>query len=184
MSLKAKLISTISAFCLVIALLVVGVLAVNPAKVNMGGNITFSATDVMATISADVAGISGTHTFDDITFDENTEDGEATNSSWTGLNFAFANKTTDIVLTITVVNNSDERAFTLAYTAPIGINNVKVTSKVTNGDEPETDYSEAITVEKGTTATIEITFHIVDNAKSAGGVWNVSLDLTNVASED
>ena len=181
MSLKAKLISTISAFCLVIALLVVGVLAVNPAKVNMGGNITFSATDVMATISANVTGISGSHSFDNIVFDETTDDGNATNTSWTNLNFTFANKTTDIVLTITITNDSDERDFTVAYTAPTGINNVDVTSKVTNADEPEDDYSEAITVTKGTSATIKITFHITDNSKSAGGAWNVSLDLTNKA---
>ena len=51
MSLKAKLVSSVAAFMLVLALLVVGVLAVPQATINMGGSITFDATDVVGSVS-------------------------------------------------------------------------------------------------------------------------------------
>ena len=56
MSLKAKLVSSVAAFCLVLALLVVGILAVPSATINMGGSISFQATDVNATVNITVTG--------------------------------------------------------------------------------------------------------------------------------
>ena len=56
MSLKTKLISSISAFVLVLALLVVGVFALPQANVPLGGTINFQATSVYAEITGTISG--------------------------------------------------------------------------------------------------------------------------------
>ena len=50
MSLKMKLVSTVSAFMLVLGLLIMGVFAGPTAKINLGGSISFKATDVYADV--------------------------------------------------------------------------------------------------------------------------------------
>ena len=56
MSLKVKLTSTILAFCLILGLLVMGVFASSQATVNLGGSLSFSATNVHAKVTGSVSG--------------------------------------------------------------------------------------------------------------------------------
>ena len=51
MTIKKKLITTISAFCLVTVILLVGVWALKTTSFEIGGNISFTATGINATIS-------------------------------------------------------------------------------------------------------------------------------------
>ena len=57
MRLKAKLISTISAFVLILTIVIVGVWAATQANIAMGGTINFQATNVYAKISATITGM-------------------------------------------------------------------------------------------------------------------------------
>ena len=72
MKIKAKLVSTIAAACLVIALLVTGVWAVSTASVTLGGSISFSATNVHATIEGSITGAAETVSITPIEYDSET----------------------------------------------------------------------------------------------------------------
>ena len=56
MSLKMKLVSTISAFMLILGLLIMGVFASPTAEIRLGGKISFTATDVNAKVRATISG--------------------------------------------------------------------------------------------------------------------------------
>ena len=51
MTLKTKLISAIVAFVMVASLMMVGILASPTVTMQMGGNVSFTATDLQVTIS-------------------------------------------------------------------------------------------------------------------------------------
>lgn len=189
MSLKAKLFSSIAAFALVACLLIVGVFAVSPANVNMGGSITFTAKDVLATISGSVTNIaeSTTGLEKPIKFDANTESGSATNESWKGLAWNFSGKQ-DVVLTITVHNDSTERAFSAAITAPTDTadDNVKISTAyqtaaswtgegtaITAGDTANVP-----SVAAEGTLLIRVTFHIENTGEKVDRAnWTLGLVL-------
>jgi len=79
MSLKAKLVSTIAAFCMVICLLSVGIWAASSGTVNIGGTVSFEVTDVNVLIEGTVTGMDGAApTLKDI--DWNAEDGYNTDT--------------------------------------------------------------------------------------------------------
>ena len=56
MTLKMKLTSTIAAFLLILGLTIMGVMAAPSATVNLGGSISFSATDINARVSGAITG--------------------------------------------------------------------------------------------------------------------------------
>ena len=56
MTLKNKLISLFSAFVLVVSIMIIGIYAANNVPVNMGGNITFDASDVYAKVTGTISG--------------------------------------------------------------------------------------------------------------------------------
>ncbi|MBE5746253.1 MAG: hypothetical protein E7359_03080, partial [Clostridiales bacterium] len=56
MSLKMKLASTVSAFLLILGLTIMGVFAAPTATINLGGSISFKATDVHATVQGKITG--------------------------------------------------------------------------------------------------------------------------------
>ena len=60
MSLKMKLTSTIAAFLLILGLTIMGVMAAPSATVNLGGSISFTATDVNAKVTGDISGATNT----------------------------------------------------------------------------------------------------------------------------
>lgn len=192
MSLKAKLFSSIAAFALVACLLIVGVFAVSPANVNMGGNISFTASDVMATINGSVSGVSPAVTLDTITFDET--DTEAT-KTWTEKDLTFASKTSQITFDITITNDSLERAFTVAFTGPdqadmtnVTVGEVQYVEAAAWGEGTGAQaWTDSVTIDAATGAedknsiTIRVTFDITNEAESVAGAWDMSLVLTNVA---
>ena len=175
MSLKAKLVTSISAFCLVLALLIVGVLAVPSATINMGGTITFSATDVNATVSITVTGTteeaqpSQTYTF-------NAEQGKTT-EEWINQNWTY-DADRQITITITVTNNDTARDLVVSYTAPVGTG---FTNTTLGGSPSASDVTldDATTGATGSTnvATYTITFAPTDQNLSATAEWTASLVL-------
>lgn len=182
MSLKAKLFSSIAAFALVACLLIVGVFALSPANVGMNGTITFTSSDVIATLTAKLDdGHSSQHEFSEIKIDENTD--AVNDAAWDNIGLAFTSHSDVISLDITVTNDSTERAIDVTFTAPSGVDNVTVTSQYddaasfTEGQE----ISGPVRIETEQSATFRVTFDITNDAESVDGTWSIGLNLANVA---
>ena len=182
MSLKAKLVSSVAAFMLVIALMVVGIFAANSATVQMGGTISFTASDVNATITLASEGQSGAALSKSITFDA---DDETATANWTDQNLVFV-KGSDITVKITFTNNSAERAMTVTAPKLPALSdeaNVTITStQYDNNSEGAQDLTtSAITVDASTSCVVTIVFHMTDANNSVSGNWTANFNLANVA---
>ncbi|MBO5021883.1 MAG: hypothetical protein J6C53_00170 [Clostridia bacterium] len=177
MSLKAKLISTISAMCLVIALVSVGVWAASTATVNLSGTLTFSATDVYCDVSGTFAGMKDTAPslatlkWDSKSTAANTPTtGDV--STWAGNALNFKDDGTAITLTITIKNNSTERGIkvklddTAATTTGLS-RTVKYGATVATATNTYTDASAQTLVKSASTSSkstlvFVITFALTD----------------------
>ena len=177
MSLKAKLVSSVAAFCLVLALLVVGILAVPSATINMGGSISFTATDVNATVKITVT---GTETpVDAVTYTYNAEQGNAT-ESWTSNNWVF-DDSREIVVTITVTNNDTVRQLDVAWTQPTDMAAQNVTV-VSTGEASKTLDNSETGAGSTNVATYTMTFTPAnENLAVTNAAWTAKLVLTNHA---
>lgn len=169
MKLKAKLISTIAAFAMVLCLTIVGVWAAATVTVNVTGTVSYTATDVNALVEGSITGIteegkSFTKTFNAAS----TEDSGA----WDLSNITFV-KNQDVVITLKVKNNSTERPLqaTLAN----------------NGEATGTNTTAALGAT--TTATVAakgeesftFTIHVENWDKSASYAIKLGLTLVNQA---
>ena len=114
MSLKMKLVSMISAFVLVIGMLLIGVFAVERVQVDMGGSITFNADDVYARVTGNVTKAQVAPEDLDVTYSATGTTGNPT--AWENLNLEFDSYATPIVISITVENLSTERSLTVNLT--------------------------------------------------------------------
>ena len=182
MSLRAKLATTIAALCMVICLLTVGVWAANKATVNINGSVSFVANDVHATVSAVSSGTTeATKKSDSVTFNcsstaaEGDNKGETDTFDFSGM--IFANKTEDIVITITV-SNLGERA---------------LTAKVSQGTVENANDNVTVSIDKTSvetvaattgTATFKVTLHIVDtNETVTAAPFAIVVELNDVPAQ-
>ena len=112
MSAKVKLISFISAFVLVLGIMIIGVLSAEQVKVNIGGSVSFNATNVYAKVSGNISGAqTGNKTFSPLTYSAEETTGDE--SDWTNLALEFTETPDPIVITITVENLSTQRTLTV-----------------------------------------------------------------------
>lgn len=181
MSLKAKLVTSISAFALVLALLIVGVFAASSVTVNMGGSISFQATDVNATVTINVEGTTGsTDTDDDKIFTFNAEEGAAT-EAWNGKNWEF-DETRTITITVTVHNADTVRSLKSTFTAPAAVTS-NLACATTEDSAPITAgaATSGTTVAPGEDLVYIMTFTIDDeNLAVSNAAWTATLTLANV----
>ena len=112
MSLKMKWTSTICAFFLILGLVIMGVFASPQASVNLGGTITFHATDVYANVYGSITGAvesetaGGTLSLTTLNF----EAGETTDaSSWANVPLTFNDMGEVITISITIENLATDR---------------------------------------------------------------------------
>ena len=171
MSAKVKLISFISAFVLVLGIMIIGVLSAEQVKVNIGGSVSFNATNVYARVSGDISGAgSGNKTFSTLTYSASETTGDE--SDWTNLALEFTETPDPIEITITVENLSTQRTLTANLTNSLSASglNIAVTrdsgayASGTNFDLPASTGDGSST----TTFTLSLT------------VANPNEDLTNV----
>lgn len=171
MKLKAKLISTIAAFAMVLCLTIVGVWAAATVTVSVTGTVSYTATDVDATVTGTITGITESGKNFEKTFNAaSTENSGAWNLS--GITFV---KNQDVVITLTVKNKSTERPLqaTLA-------NNGEATGTNTTAALGETTTS-TIAAGGDKTAEFKFTIHVEDWNKSASYGINLLLTLNNQA---
>ena len=129
-----------------------------------------------------------------IVFDGSEQTGVDDTETWTGLNWSFANKSTDIVFTITVTNTNTERAITSTFDATSiqalndvdGSTNIEVTVEQKGAsDDDFTTFTNNTPVQIAAEGVLQyrITFSIADpNLSVDDQVWsNASITLNNVA---
>ena len=169
MKLKAKLISTIAAFAMVLCLTIVGVWAAATVTVNVTGNVSFSPTDVNVKVTGSITGIteSGSKTYEK-TFNDATTDEQA-NDAWALENITFV-KHQDVVITLRVENLDSTRSFKATLT-----NNGSGTNTTA------TVETETVTISVGETKDLTFKIHVEDWNKAASYGINLLLTLNNQA---
>jgi len=115
MSLKMKLASTVSAFLLILGLTIMGVFAAPTATINLGGSISFKATDVHATVQGKITGSKEaeavTEGAKEINLNTLTfESGKTTDvSSWANNGISFKDDGSEVTITVTITNLATDR---------------------------------------------------------------------------
>ena len=170
MKLKAKLISTIAAFAMVLCLTIVGVWAAASVTVSVTGTVSYTATDVDATVTGTITGINETKSFKK----DFSADIADTSGAWDLSGITFV-KNQDVVITLTVKNNSTERPLqaTLA-------NNGEATGTNTTAALGETTTS-IIAAGGDKTASFTFTIKVTDWNKQASYGIDLLLTLNNQA---
>ena len=169
MKLKAKLISTIAAFAMVLCLTIVGVWAATTVTVNVTGNVSFSPTDVNVKVTGSITGIteSAGKTYEK-DFNDATTDEQA-NDTWALENITFV-KHQDVVITLTVKNLDSTRSFKATL-----VNNGSGTNAT------GTVGTETVTIAAGETESLTFTINVGDWNKAAGYNINLLLRLEQAA---
>ena len=183
-----KLVSMISAFVLVIGMLLIGVFAVERVQVDMGGSITFNADDVYARVTGSVEKAQVAPNNLDVTYSAYETTGNPT--AWESLDLEFDSYATPILISITVENLSTERSLTVNLTDAL-------TSSVPNlGKELKRDnsaYTSGVNItldprDNGTsTTTFTITLSVTDKNQSLTNAqfdYDLNLYDESVAPED
>ncbi len=125
MSAKVKLISFISAFVLVLGIMIIGVLSAEQVQVNIGGSVSFNATNVYAKVSGNISGAeTGNKTFSTLTYSASETTGDE--SDWTNLALEFTETPDPIVITITVENLSTQRTLTANLTNSLSASGLNI----------------------------------------------------------
>ncbi len=118
MSAKVKLISIISAFVLVLGIMIIGVLSAEQVQVDIGGSVSFNATNVYARVTGSVTNSQSNPTLSELLFtaeDENSPSSSAL-STWSDMALDFDETPTPIEISITVENLSTQRTLTVNLT--------------------------------------------------------------------
>ena len=125
MSAKVKLISFISAFVLVLGIMIIGVLSAEQVQVNIGGSVSFNATNVYAKVSGNISGAeTGNKTFSTLTYSASETAGDE--SDWTNLALEFTETPDPIIITITVENLSTQRTLTANLTNSLSASGLNI----------------------------------------------------------
>ena len=185
MTLKTKLISSISAFVLVLAMLIVGVWAATQANIAMGGTINFQATNVYAKVSATVSGMEENPTLPTLIFSEGADASSETDvEKWSNLDLLFNSSATPIEISVTVENLSTERWLLVDIIE--GLDNGKSDNINKEVKKENSDYTlgETHTLVPSTgdgTSKVEFTITLtVDNSNySADTIYSYIINLNN-----
>ena len=174
MTLKTKLISIIVAFVMVVSLMLVGIFASSTITMQMGGNVTFNATDLQVTISD---GVLANGTMTDSTSKmqgvkiDAYDDGAEELATWQGLNLTFNESGEDMTITFTITNNSTTDNTTATVSVDQGTAN-NATISVTTPSSPAT-----IQANNGS-QQFAITFHVTDrNSPASITGFQIDIDL-------
>lgn len=172
MKLKAKLISTIAAFAMVLCLTIVGVWAAATVTVNVTGTVSYTATDVDATVTGAITGINETGKSFTKTFNAASTENSG---EWDLSGITFV-KNQDVVITLTVTNNSTERPLGVTIANNGGTAGTNTTATLGGATEvtvpTEKDHN---------TATFTLTIKVGDWNKSASYGISLMLTLNNQA---
>ena len=181
MSLKAKLISTISAFVLILTIVIVAVWAASTANVSLGGKINFQATNVYAKVTGTVTGMDSNPILPTLIFSEGKDASEEPDiEKWNNLDLVFNTVGTPIEIEITVENLSDERSLGVSIQNQIAsIENIDIS--ITSGGEASTSATLSPSTGSGTsTVTFLVTVSLQNpNVSVTDALYNILIRLTD-----
>ena len=195
MTYKAKLITSICAFFLVLALLAAGVWAAKTINISIGGTVNFTATSVYCNVDGVIEGSKeGTQTLTQLHFEADDGNNITATGSWTpDLNFVDEGDTMgqDITMTITITNLATRGlnvtlTNTSSQTPGYGDQNVEIDIKYGTTAENATTYNSgttqtitAGTTSSHTTGVFVITFHLATTNNPATFNYNFTVNLEN-----
>lgn len=195
MTYKAKLITSICAFFLVLALLAAGVWAAKTINISIGGTVNFTATSVYCNVDGVIKGSKeGTQTLTQLHFEADDGNNITATGSWTpDLNFVDEGDTMgqDITMTITITNLATRGlnvtlTNTSSQTPGYGDQNVEIDIKYGTTAENATTYTSgttqtitAGTTSSHTTGVFVITFHLTTKNNPATLNYNFTVNLVN-----
>lgn len=170
MTFKKKMLIAISSFVVVVAFLIVGAFALKRASFDIGGNISFVATGIEATISKGQT--SQTAVWENSNDAQskmkevvlNTYKNEASLlqefQSWQGLEFNFNSDAEDIVLSFTITNTSEKADEYLMVS-------VDITADTISNVVASMKNSSVLIAPNGGSHDFEITFKVLEKDSSA-----------------
>ena len=173
MSIKMKLVSCISAFILVLGIFIFGVLSAEQATVNLGGSISFEATDVYARVTGRVQNAQDNPTLETLEFSADNDNPDQ--SSWSGLQLQFDSRATNITIEVIVENLSMERELTVNLTDMIQISTDNLRKTITLEGDSYVSGTNTAPIPVATSndsatntskVTFIITFDVIDHNKS------------------
>lgn len=194
---KRKFWGTLTSFLLTFMFIsswaVLGVaLALKSGNVGLGGEITFTATDVQAVVSAatftnntNAEGVADK--CPELTFDSSVK--EQIDSKWSGLKLTFNDDADDVVITYTIKNtDANGKGLVVTFGTITGSTGTNATMVVEYKNAGEAEYTVAakdstFTLAKGEeVATVRVTFS-VDNHDAEASItnWAVPVVLTRAA---
>ena len=147
-----------SAFFVITALTcIVGVWAAQRVSITTSGSISYVATDVNATITGTISGSQTNPSLSTLTYTATSEPTSAELATWQDLDLKFKANAEDVVISITIKNNSTERKlnYTIADTVATSSN---LSKTISGGNSGEIDFGES--------KVITITFKVIDKNKS------------------
>ena len=181
MSLKVKLFSCISAFIIVVSLMLISVFAATNVTLNIGGNVSFTANSVNALITGSIAGnAAGGSTLTSIDIDASDSDGAVSMpTDWTNMDLTFTESASPITVTINIQNRSTDRAIAVSLTDSTNISNVTVTRECDSAGINATDNRN---IPGGETATYTFELSVQSQNTSASGAFSLAVGLENAGS--
>lgn len=147
-----------SAFFVITALTcIVGVWAAQRVSITTSGSISYVATDVNATITGTISGSQTNPSLSTLTYTATSEPTSAELATWQDLDLKFKANAEDVVISITIKNNSTERKlnYTIADTVATSSN---LSKTISGGNSGEIGFEES--------KVITITFKVIDKNKS------------------
>ncbi len=181
MSLKVKLISTISAFVLILTIVIVTVWAATQANVSLGGTVNFQATNVYAKVTGTVTGMDSSPTLPTLIFSEGEDASKETDiEQWNNLDLVFNTAGTPIEIEVTVENLSDERSLGVSIQNQIAsIENIDIS--ITSEGEASTSATLSPSTGSGTsTVTFLVTVSLQNpNVSVTDALYDILIKLTD-----
>ena len=186
MSLKVKLISCISAVVLVIGLMIFGVFSVERASVNLGGTVSFEATNVYCKITGQITGAEESPvTPQELNYSANSEPTEEQLASWNN-DLNFTEDAQAIEIEVTVENLATRELIVSVDDLTTSSNNVlrSMTKTVGGASKSYTSgslYTIPASTGEGSANTSKATFtlklEVDDPNNSASATYNYRVNL-------
>ena len=186
MSLKVKLISCISAVVLVIGLMIFGVFSVERASVNLGGTVSFEATNVYCKITGQITGAEESPvTPQELNYSANSKPTEEQLASWNN-DLNFTEDAQAIEIEVTVENLATRELIVSVDDLTTSSNNVirSMTKTVGEASESYTSgslYTIPASTGEGSANTSKATFtlklEVDDPNNSATATYNYRVNL-------
>lgn len=150
-------------------------MAQKKSEVNLGGNISFTATNIYATITGNVNNSKTSTDLDTINFVADTPENFKAPASWSSMSLTFPSKTSTITITINIKNNSNNHPLWLTFNDTMNASKKNTEIVRTIGSTTCATFEGKEKIEAGETKIIKIALAIEN--KNLNANWNLQLGI-------